>query len=87
MFFVIKGVFIEIPILNPSSQLTFTCSTSAIETLKRRCEICSKLPIKHQDDVNDVVLVFLLLTLKIFHIFYLVDMKPDVGDIWQIKIK
>ena len=86
MFFVIKGKFIEIPILNPSSQLTFTCSKSAIETLKR-CEICSKLPIKHQDDVNDVVLVFLLLTLNIFHILYLVDIKPDVGGIWQIKIK
>ena len=38
--------------LNPSSnfvqstQLTFTCSNSAIETLKKRCGICSKLTIK-----------------------------------------
>ena len=33
-----------------------------------RCEICLKLTIKHQNDVNDV-LVFLLLTLNIFHNF------------------
>ena len=30
--------------------------------IRERCEICSKLTIKHQNDVNDVVLVFLLLT-------------------------
>ena len=34
---------------------------------RKRCEICSKLTIKTPEDVLDVVLVFLLLTLKIFH--------------------
>ena len=29
---------------------------------RKRCEICSKLTKKHQNDVNDVVLVFLSLT-------------------------
>ena len=29
-----------------SSQLTFTCSKSTIETLEERCEICSKLKIR-----------------------------------------
>ena len=35
-------------------------------TTKERCEICSKIT-----KVNDVVLVFLLLTLNIFHTFFL----------------
>ena len=34
------------------------------------CEICSKLQWKHQNDVTDFVLGFLLLTLDIFHIFF-----------------
>ena len=29
----------------------------------KRCEICSKLTLKHQNDVSDVVLLFLLLIL------------------------
>ena len=38
---------------------------------KKRCEICSKLTIKkHQNDVNDVVPVFLLLTWNIFHTYF-----------------
>ena len=38
---------------------------------RKRCEICSKLTIKHQNDndVNDVT-VFLLLTLNIFYTFF-----------------
>ena len=28
------------------SQLTFTCSKSTTETLRKRCEICSKLTVK-----------------------------------------
>ena len=31
------------------TQLTFTCSNSTIETLEKRCEICSKLRIKTLD--------------------------------------
>ena len=45
----------------PISQQTFTCSKSAIETLEKRCEICSKLttniPERRQRRSN-VVLVF-----------------------------
>ena len=37
---------------------------------RKRGEIFSKLTIKKPEDVNDVVLVFLLLTLKIFHTFF-----------------
>ena len=36
---------------------------------RKSCEICSKLTI-HQNDVVDVVLVFQLLTLIIFHTFF-----------------
>ena len=36
---------------------------------RKRCDVCSKLTIKHQNDVNDVFLVFLLLTLDIFNTF------------------
>ena len=35
-----------------------------------RCKICSKLTIKHQGDVIDIVLMFLWLTLNIFHTFF-----------------
>ena len=42
-------------VLSETSQLTFICSNSTIETLEK----C----------VNDVILVFLLLTLNIFRIF------------------
>ena len=34
------------------------------------CKICSKLTIKHQGDVIDIVLMFLWLTLNIFHTFF-----------------
>ena len=34
------------------------------------CETYSKLTQKRQNDVNDIVLVFLLLTLNIFHTFF-----------------
>ena len=36
---------------------------------RKKCEIYSKLPINNKN-VNDVVLVFLLLTLNIFHTFF-----------------
>ena len=52
------------------TQLTFTCSKLLIERLEKRCEICSKLTIKHQNNAIDVALVFLLLTLNIFHTFF-----------------
>ena len=32
--------------INDTAQLTFTCSKATIETLEKRCEICSKLKIK-----------------------------------------
>ena len=38
--------------------------------IRKRCEIYSKLTIKHKNDVTGVLLVFLLLTLNIFHVFF-----------------
>ena len=37
---------------------------------RKKCEICSKLTIKYQNDVSDVVLIFLLLTFNIFYTFF-----------------
>ena len=37
---------------------------------RKKCEICLKLTMKHQTNVSDIVLVFLLLTLNIFHTFF-----------------
>ena len=45
---------------------------------RKRCEICSNLTIKHLNDVNDTALVFLLLTLKIFHTFFLLTLKKQI---------
>ena len=59
-------------------QLTFTCSKSAIETLEKRCEICSKLTIKapgchwrcssvfivNFEHISHLFLVFLMVTLS-----------------------
>ena len=45
---------------------------------RKRCEICSNLTIRHQNDVNDVTLRILLLTLNIFPVFfgvYIVDFE------------
>ena len=39
---------------------------------RKRSEMCSKIKKKHQNDLNDVVLLFLLVTLNIFHNFFLV---------------
>ena len=41
-----------------------------ISNTRKRCEIRSKLTKKHQNGVTDVVLVFLLLALNIFHTFF-----------------
>ena len=53
-----------------ATQLMFTCSQSTIEILEKYVKQGSKLPIKHLNDVNDFVLVFLLLTLNIFYTFF-----------------
>ena len=53
-----------------NTQLTFTSSNSTIETLKKRCKICSKLRIKITKRRQWRVLVLLLLTLNIFHTFF-----------------
>ena len=46
--------------MNKIIHLTFTCSKSTIETLKKGVKY----------DVTDVVRVFLLLTVNIFHTFF-----------------
>ena len=51
------------------TQLTFTCSKSTIITLEKGVKFVQSYQWKHQNDVIDVVLLFLLLTLNIFHIF------------------
>ena len=40
-----------------------------METLKKKCEICSELTIR-KPDINDLILVFLFLTQNIFHTFF-----------------
>ena len=45
-------------------QLTFTCSNSTIETLEKGVKYVQSLQLNNQNDVIEVVLVFLLLTLK-----------------------
>ena len=49
------------------AQLRFTCSKSTRETLGKGVK-CSKLT-KHENDVFEVVLVFLFLTVNIFYTF------------------
>ena len=56
--------------LIPTNQITLTCSKSKIETMEKRFETCSNLTIKTPERRHDVVLVFLLLTLNIFHNFF-----------------
>ena len=51
------------------SQQTFNGSKSTIETLERGVKYVQSQQLKHQNAVIDVVLVFLLLTLNIFHTF------------------
>ena len=60
-----------------TGDLAFTRRPANIYMLKvnnrntrKRCEICSDLTIKTPDNVSDVVLVFLLLNLNIFHTFF-----------------
>ena len=48
---------------NPANMHLFRVNN---KNTKKRCELCSKLTIKN---VNHVVVVFLLLTLNVFHIF------------------
>ena len=54
---------------------------------RKMCEICSKLTIKHQNDVIGVVLVFLLLTLTNFLSFssvFIADFE-QVNFSWEIS--
>ena len=56
------------------TKLTFTCSKLTIEKLEKGVEYVHKktpkLTKNLQNDVNDVVLVFLLLRLNIFYTFF-----------------
>ena len=47
---------------------------------RKRCEIRSRLTMKSQNDVIDVVLVSLLLTFNIFHFFSVVDFEQVNGS-------
>ena len=50
--------------MNGDSQLTFTCSKSRTEVVEKSVKYVR----------SDVVLVFLLLTLNIFHTFFLLSL-------------
>ena len=54
---------------------------------RKMCEIYSKFTKKHQNDVNDVVLEFLLLTLNIFTPFSSVSIVDfEQGNVtWNVK--
>ena len=62
---------IEIPFFWTCTKQRFTCSKSAIETLAIGVEYAQSEQKRHQNDIIDIVLVFLLLTLNMFHIFFL----------------
>ena len=53
-------------------------------SVRQRCEICFTLTIKTPEHVSDVVLVFLLLTLNIFHTYFNVYIVvfEQVNVIW-----
>ena len=51
-------------------KLTFTCPKLTIKTLERWVKYIQSYQKKHQNDVIDVVLVFLLLTLNMFNNFF-----------------
>ena len=52
------------------SQPIFACSKSVIETLEKCLKCVQSYELKHQNNVNDFVLVFLFLTLNIFHAIF-----------------
>ena len=52
------------------TQLTFTCAELTIETLEKGVKYVQSWQQKHQNEVNDIVLVFLFLTLNIFYTFF-----------------
>ena len=49
------------------TQLTFTCSTSTIETTEK---VWNMFKVNNKNTIIDIVLVFLLLTLNLFHTFF-----------------
>ena len=51
-------------------QIQIQISNSTIETLKKVVNYVQSNWQKHQNDVIDVVFVFLLVNLKIFHTFF-----------------
>ena len=51
-------------------QHTFACTKSTTETLEKGLTCVESKQKRHQNDVTDVVLVSLWLTLNIFHIFF-----------------
>ena len=54
-------------VFNPADVYSFKVNNGNTRTM---CEICSDLTIRHQNDVIEVLLVLLLLTLNGFHILF-----------------
>ena len=64
------------------TQLKFTCSNLTIETPGKGVKYVQSKQKKHQNDVNDVVMVFLLLTLNIFDTF----LSDSIIDFEQVNV-
>ena len=67
-FYRIEFVIFRTAISNPANIYLFKVNN---RKTRKRCEICSKLTMKIPERRPDVVLVFLLLILNIFHTFFL----------------
>ena len=52
------------------TQQTFTCSKSTIEAIEKDVTYVQSLQIRQQNDVINIVMVDLSLTLNIFHTFF-----------------
>ena len=77
----IKSLFRMVKLTEKHLQRRFRNSVN-IYLFRKRCKICSKLLIRHQSDVNDVVLLSFLLTLNIFRTF----LSVSVVDFEQIDV-
>ena len=66
-------------------QVTFTCSKLSIEIIENSAKYVKSLQQKHQNEVYDVVLEFLLLTEYISHLFLLFLLVNDFFE--QVNIR
>ena len=65
-----------------ATKRTFTCLKSTKKTVGNGVKYVQKLQQRHQNDVNDIVLVSLLLTLNISQTFF----YYFIGDFEQVNV-